>query len=118
MDTPVDPRDAASDVKAWFSLSMGPSMMLSNSWFGRPYDNQHQLEFAAMTANYLYLELDQGDLTLLVESKGIELSSTLHELTIRTAGAIFFSRKEYGSGVLHQQAFAGGEVKFVRPAIA
>lgn len=48
----------ARDLKRWFAQSGGASLERPNGWFGRPFENLHQLTHVRVTPGELQLELD------------------------------------------------------------
>lgn len=93
----------------------GASLKLPNGWFGRPYDNLHQLTSAKGTDGSVVIILDgQQSLSLEGQLYGEVVSNDI----LRLAG---FSRAvwdwiEYGpSGKAHHEQFEGGVVEFLIP---
>jgi len=45
-------------VRDWFAQGRRIGLELPSGWFGRPYDNQHELTFSVARPHKLILELD------------------------------------------------------------
>lgn len=88
--------------------------MLPNGWFGRPYDNIHQLTGLLEEEDVLSLSFDGGQLILNFE--GIPQIAAAHdELVFTDFRSLQFDWKEYGSNTLHTDCFDSGVVKIVAP---
>ena len=62
-------------ITDWFTRVQAPSLELPNGWFGRPYDNLHQLTWADATEHKLLLELDSQLLLILTDPGDVDLDS-------------------------------------------
>lgn len=102
----------AECVQRWFIEEKSGSLMLPDGWFGRPFDNQHELTSLVESNSDLTIILD-GNLTLYfyglesVETRKKELVfSRFHNLRFEWQDA-------GGSGEGHSAEFGAGEVKIV-----
>lgn len=101
-------------IANWFKDTWGGSLVLPNGWFGKPYDNIHQLESISENIDELLIVLDDGHLKLKFEGKPqIEVSKS--ELVFCSFKCLLFNWIEYGSSESHSEEYHGGEVKFVAP---
>ncbi len=101
-------------ISDWFKMTWGGGLVLPSGWFGRPYDNVHQLTSVSETSDGLVLVLDEGHLTLTF--KGVpRINVTESELTFDAFKLLVFDWKEYGSMKPHSEQHEGGEVKIVAP---
>jgi hypothetical protein len=53
------PPDVAATIRSFFSSVRGPSLELSDGWFGRPYDNAHTLDEVEVLADRVVVRLDE-----------------------------------------------------------
>lgn len=98
-------------VEEWFLSAKTASMELPDGWFGRPYDNMHQLTWAAARPDKLILELD-GQLYLVL-SRCVIASHTADVLELHCDQAVF-DWKTYGrDGEWRVTTYTqGGTVRF------
>lgn len=57
-DGAAEGSEIARNLKRWFAQSGGASLERPNGWFGRPFDNLHQLTRVRSTPDELQVELD------------------------------------------------------------
>jgi hypothetical protein len=98
----------------WFDQTGGGGLVLPNGWFGRPYDNIHQLDSVAVNDDGLVIVLDGGQLTLSFEGVP-KIEITRSDIIFSSFRRIVFDWKEYFSMKSHSENHEGGEVKIVAP---
>jgi hypothetical protein len=70
-------------IAALPSLKVG-SLCIWGDWFGRPYDNQHQIVGATVDGNYLVLNFNDGETLKLESPTKIELSADVFRVANAT----------------------------------
>ena len=97
-----------------FFASVGyAGLILPNGWFGRPYDNLHQLTRAEVIDGDLVVELDEQ---LVLTFRGpAQASTSANRLRLAGFSALLWDWQEYGSLAPHHEEFVDGEVEFVAP---
>ena len=99
-------------IRDWFQKRGGGGLVLPSGWFGRPYDNVHQVSEIRVHDEALVLALDEGQLMLRFD--GIpEIRADSEELTFTNFRSLDFDWKEYGSGKLHSNHFKTGTAKIM-----
>ena len=63
----TDTASALRQVTAWFDTVGTAGLQLPNGWFGRPYDNRHELTWSQARPHKLLLELDAQLLLVLTD---------------------------------------------------
>lgn len=101
-------------IQEWFRKRLGGGLVLPNGWFGRPYDNIHQLSELIEDGEKLSLSLDGGQLILNFEGAP-QIEATHEELVFTGFRSLRFDWKEYGSNRPHTDCFDSGLVKIVAP---
>jgi hypothetical protein len=98
-------------VTGWFAAAGAASMKLPHGWFGRPFDNRHQLTSARVMAGRLILELDGSMLLVLAHPTSAERSDGD---VLRISGFLHgaLSWDGYGGSVGDVETFGGGDVEF------
>lgn len=100
-------------VVTWFSGVRGASLKLPNGWFGRPYDNLHQLTGARVSGDALVLVLDERQELSISSPESLRLEPK--SLSFVGAKRIVWRWDEYGSNESHVESFVGGELEFHAP---
>jgi hypothetical protein len=98
-------------VDAFFGRWNGASLKLPDGWFGRAYDNVHELTSASVSGETLTIELDDRHILSLVRPQ----SASVEDSTLRITGfeRAHWSWAEYGSDIRHDEDYDGGAVEFV-----
>jgi hypothetical protein len=110
-DPRTTPDDARHDLVRWFGRGVA-GLVLPTGWFGRPFDNAHELTWCEARKDRLLVELD--GLLLLTATRQLGLETTEDELVV-TAEQVVFDWIEYGTPKAHAEIFAPGSFRFVRP---
>jgi hypothetical protein len=110
--TVTGPARALQQVTSWFETQSAAGLILPGGWFGRPYDNQHQLTWAQARPTKLVLELDHRLLLVLTEPglprpDGASLVVPFRQLV--------FDWQECGTGQPHADSFKEGVLTFASP---
>lgn len=100
-------------IRGWFQRTSGGGLILPDGWFGRPYDNIHQLTTVTEDKDVLRIELD-GQISLTFFGN-VRIEDQGSELVIKGFSRLHFDWKEYGSDIPHACSYDNGEVKFVAP---
>lgn len=98
-------------VRAWFASGRRPGVVLPTGWFGRPYDNQHELTWAAAHGDRMFLELDDSQLLMIVGRPVAHVSEA--ELKIDGFDHVVWDWQQYSGTKRGVETFAQGEVRFV-----
>ncbi len=107
--------DAASTVRAFFAACR-PSLRLPDGWYGRPYDNQHELTAIEVTDRGMRIELDG-----LVElDLAGPVTATTEAGMLRLAGFTLLVLRSRGYGSAPQprpdRRYDDGVIELVAPA--
>jgi len=103
-------------VKNWFKREWGGSLLLPNGWFGRPYDNQHQLTRFELNNEDWMLLLD-NNLSLKFSNLGV-VDDKLSELWFTGYEKCLFTWKASDT-VKGEELFTFGTVKIIgSPAVS
>ena len=100
-------------IRDWFSKAKGAGMVLPNGWFGRPYDNQHELTYIEQRPHTLLLELDDQLLLVFTELQSVDSDGA--ELVLARFAQCVFDWQEYATMAPHATVYRTGEVRFVPP---
>ena len=104
-------QSALQVIIGWFAEAELASLELPGGWFGRPYDNLHQLTWSGATKHKLLLELD-GQLFLVVTDPGdVEVND--REVRIENCAQVTLDWQEYGSLIPHVDSHGAGMVRLV-----
>jgi len=107
----VNASSPVASLEEWFSSAKTASMELPDGWFGRPYDNMHQLTWAAARPEKLLLELD-GQLYLIL-SRCVIASASPEVLELHCDQAVFDWRTYGHHGELQSKTYPeGGVIRF------
>jgi hypothetical protein len=110
-DQQTTPDDARHDLVRWFRRGVVAGLVLPTGWFGRPFDNAHELTWCEARKDRLLVELD--GLLLLTATRQLGLEITGDELVV-TAEQVVFDQIEYGTPKVHAEIFAPGSFRFIR----
>jgi hypothetical protein len=103
--------EAVEMITGWFTRVQTASLELPNGWFGRPYDNFHQLTWTGATEHKLLLELDSQLLLILTDPGDVDLH--LAELRITGCAQVVLDWQEYGNMTPHSDNHGPGTVRLV-----
>ncbi len=101
----------SSTVLDWFGRTGGGSLRLPNGWFGRPYDNLHQLTSAQMVDDRLVIVLD--DRMILIVTGPVTAHVEPASLRLVGFNQAVWEWTENGSATPHTETFDTGEIEFV-----
>jgi hypothetical protein len=101
----------ANEIVAWFARQKGAGVVLPDGWFGRPYDNMHELTFLELRPHKLIIELDNQLLLTLTEPGRVTAADG--ELLLDGFAQCVFDWQEYGSLRPHATVYESGAVRFV-----
>lgn len=101
-------------VEKWFQRTGGGGLILPDGWFGRPYDNIHQLIYIESRPKKVIIELD-GQLYLIITEPTSALEKD-NELTLSGFTQCVFDWAEYGLRAVHCAIYKSGDVKFLAPS--
>ncbi len=98
-------------LSPWFDAAGTASLETPTGWFGRPFDNKHQLTWSVVRDEKLFVELD-GRLHLILADVELVDEST-GQLTL-TCGHAVLDRRDFGSSERRRaEVFSeGGVVRF------
>jgi hypothetical protein len=103
----------AKQISEWFQRTGGGGLELPDGWFGRPFDNIHQLTAVDEHRSALIVELDEA--LLLVFDPNVRIVAGSDALTFGQVGKLVFRWKEYGTDKVHLRTYDGGEVRLSAP---
>jgi hypothetical protein len=109
-DPRTTPDDARHDLVRWFGRGVA-GLVLPTGWFGRPFDNAHELTWCEARKDRLLVELDGQQLLTATREIGLEIAG--NELVV-TAEQVVFDWIEYGTPKVHAEVFAPGSFRLVR----
>ena len=106
----VNARELEQTVREWFGSAEFASLELPSGWFGRPYDNLHQLTWSETRGDKLILELDH--IVHLVITTPAATEITDDDLRIIDFSQVVLDRQDYGSSTAsHAEVFTTGVVR-------
>jgi hypothetical protein len=97
-------------VHQWFATEGGGSLLLPDGWYGRPYDNKHEITSIDETEDVLTIVLS-GRLTLHFEHLA-SVESLDHDLIFSGFDKLHFEWKSIGTSS-GMKDYHGGQVKLV-----
>lgn len=106
----TDSASALRQVTAWFDTVGTAGLQLPNGWFGRPYDNRHELTWSQARPHKLLLELD-AQLLLVLADPG-EPTTEGRDLIV-PFGQLVFDWQGYGDLQNHADLFRRSSLTFV-----
>lgn len=98
-------------IHNWFLKHKSGGLILPDGWFGRPYDNLHQLTGISEKESSLEIILDTMIKIKFVSLKSIHTNNK--ELILSNFEKVYFKWTEYGSEIEHEKVFDSGEVRIV-----
>lgn len=104
--------EIARVITEFFVDQLAAGLILPNGWFGRPYDNLHQLTGCTVAGDTMRIELD-GQLILTFAGPGLVAVRVRDGLAIRGFATFAWDWRAYLSSEEHHEAFSDGEVTFV-----
>lgn len=108
MTPAANPSAIAAAIHAFFSEHEVASLRLPSGWFGRPYDNQHQLTEATTAGDSVVVRLDQRQVLTLVAEGASEEAGVLR-VAVRGGR---WDWTEYGGEAEHREVLESGLVEF------
>ncbi|CAN5424087.1 hypothetical protein BH10ACT7_BH10ACT7_18630 [soil metagenome] len=99
----------ARDLRGWFSQSGGASLERPNCWFGRPFDNLHQLTRVVTHGHTLQIVLD-GTQVLTVNRPAVHRSVPEFFQIARFDSAAFRWVDEHHQS--HTESYSRGHIVF------
>ena len=111
MTTSSNPRAIADAVRTFFAEHEVASLRLPLGWFGRPYDNWHQLTETATEGSEVLIRLDDSQV-LTLEVEGMSPVGRTLRVTIQ-GGRWHWT--EYGGDIEHDEVLGPGVVEFHAP---
>lgn len=103
--------ESAALVRRFFEEHR-PGLKLPDGWFGRPFDNQHQLSDVTVRDDGLEILLD--DRLRLVLHGPVQVQQSGKNLVLAGFDHAEWERQEYGSsGRVHRREYSSGTVEFV-----
>lgn len=101
------------NIKNWFQIKGGGSLITPDGWFGRPYDNIHMLTYLEVRPNKVILELDEQLYLIFTDVKSVYTKN--EELCFEEFSQCVFDWQGYGDLKPHATIFSSGIVKIVAP---
>jgi hypothetical protein len=103
--------EVVGSVVSWMERVGAAGLILPSGWFGRPFDNAHQLTWAERRGNRVLLEFDSQLMLVMTNPTLVEASE---DQLVISADQTVFDWQEYGSRVPHVETFGSGEVKLMK----
>ena len=104
--------ETARVIAEFFDDQLAAGLVLPNGWFGRPYDDLHQLTGCTVAGDTMRIELD-GQLILTFAGAGLVAVRDRDGLTVRGFNTLAWDWRPYLSPEEHHEHFSDGEVTFV-----
>ncbi|MEQ4210153.1 hypothetical protein [Actinopolymorpha sp. B9G3] len=111
MTSSGNPTAIAAAVRTFFAEHEVASLRLPSGWFGRPYDNRHQLTETATEGSDMLVRLDDRQV-LTLAAEGMSPEGRILRVTIR-GGRWHWT--EYGGDIEHDEVLGPGVVAFHAP---
>jgi hypothetical protein len=105
--------DFKQPIQDWSDKNKGFGLELPNGWFGRPYDNIHQITWIEDRKFKLLVEIDEQLLLIFTKTKQFEVSEIDNNLILKNYLRFTFDRLGYGDLTSKLEAFENGEVKLI-----
>jgi len=105
-DVDVDTQTALERVRAWYLVARLASIELPGRWFGRPFDNLHELTWSAATLHKLLLEFDSQVMCITTDPSGLEADRDL--LTIEPFAQLVVDWQEYSNFRPRVESYTAG----------
>jgi hypothetical protein len=99
-------------LSRWFQDSGGAGLKLPSGWFGKPYDNLHQLTAITVLGGRLIIVLDSQMILTLAHPSDVHVENNRIVVSGFTHGT--WDWDEHGSAQSHVELLTGGEVEFTR----
>lgn len=109
----MNPESILELTRKWFRGIGGSSLKLPSGWFGRPYDNRHNLTASFAVAQRLILVLDNQMVLTLAHPTAA--SAVEKQLVISGFNHGSLDWDEFGEPRPHLDGFGGGQVEFISP---
>lgn len=106
-----NPSDIADAVSSFFTEHEVASLRLPSGWFGRPYDNWHQLTGTATENESVLIRLD-GKQVLTLQSEGVSSEGRVLSVVIHGGR---WDWTDYGGDQEHSEVLGPGQVEFHAP---
>lgn len=88
-------------------------LLLPNGWFGRPYDNCHEITWIEERKYRFLIEIDEQLLFIITKSNQFEIITNNNDLIIRNFYRLTFDRLGYGDLTAHTEIFDKGELTLI-----
>jgi hypothetical protein len=102
-----------STIHTWQKATPSFGIILPNAWFGRPYDNQHEITWLEDRKYRLLIEVDEQMLLILTKTPQFELNVDGKDLVMSNFLRLTFERLAYSDLSMHTESFDKGELRFV-----
>jgi hypothetical protein len=107
----ADPSAIAKAVKAFFDEHEVASLRLPSGWFGRPYDNWHDLTESGAEGGALLIRLDDSQV-LTIEADSVSSEGLVLRIHVRGGR---WRWTDYGGDAEHEETLGPGLVEFYAP---
>ncbi|WP_091756895.1 hypothetical protein [Pedococcus cremeus] len=111
MTSSSDASTIAQAVTAFFPDHEVAGLRLPPRWFGRPFDNWHQMSQAATDGDRVMIRLDSTQI-LTLDAQDASLDGRMLRIVGRGGS---WSWTEYGGDVRHEEVLGSGCVEFSAP---
>ncbi|MSP13841.1 MAG: hypothetical protein EXR62_12905 [Chloroflexi bacterium] len=98
-------------ILRWFQIARVGGLVLPDGWFGRPYDNTHQLTHLEIWSHKLLIELDDQLLLIFTDIKKVRIENS--ELLLTDFVQLVFDYQEYVNLSPHARVYKDGEVRLI-----
>ena len=88
-------------------------LVLPSGWFGRPFDNHHEITWIENRKFKLLIEIDEQLLLIVTKTIEFEIYLDNKDLVIKNFLRLNFDRLGYGDLSSHLENFVTGELRFV-----
>ncbi len=100
-------------IEKWKVENPTFGLILPSGWFGRPFDNNHNITWTADRKFKILIEVDQQLLFILTKSKQFEIKNDGNDLVFKNFYRLTFDSLGYGDLTAHTEYFDTGELKLV-----
>jgi hypothetical protein len=97
-------------IAKWFDQVRLAGLELPTGWFGRPFDNLHQLTWSASATRKVLLELDEQILVVLTQPERVEVID--NDLHVVGSKQVVVDWQEYGRSKSRVDDCGSGDVVF------
>ena len=100
-------------IKEWFDKNKTFGLKTPEGWYGRPYDNHHNLSGLFNSNNRIIIETDELNLFVITQSSELMISIEENDLVINNFKTLVWDLLTYIDLKSEIKIFKDGELRFV-----